>query len=92
MSTLELPGLNPLDPLGFLACLGVLVAVTEEADARGREAPRLGFEMGTTLLPRIASRYETIEQLVEGLSQDVARVRWARRPSFPGAVPGVLVS
>ena len=46
MSTLDLPGLDPLDPLGFLAALGVLAAATDDAAGRGSPPPKLSFAVG----------------------------------------------
>lgn len=81
MSTLELPGLDPLDPLGFLATLGVLAATSEEARRNDATPPRLGFSRGASPRSLLRSRFETLEQLAEALVDDLERLSGRREGS-----------
>ena len=74
MSRLELPGLDPLDPLGFLAALGVLAATTEAATRGKTLRPKLAFDIGSRPLAALHSQYETLEQLVSVLGDDLERI------------------
>lgn len=78
MSTLDLPGLDPLDPLGFLAALGVLAAATDDAAGRGSPPPKLSFAVGPRPQARLHSRLEDLESLVAMLIEDLEAV--AGRP------------
>jgi len=74
MSMLPLPGLDPLDPLGFLAALGVLAATSEDAVRRDASRPTLAFDMGPRPVAVLRSRHETLEQLVALLAEDLERI------------------
>lgn len=86
MANLRLDGLDPLDPLGYLAALGTLAAVNEDARRQGTPAPRLSFTMGRAPRPELASRCETLEELValldDDLSQIAGRIDGIRREPF----------
>lgn len=74
MTRLHLPGINPLDPLGFLAALGVLAATTEDAVRMEVARPRLAFDLGPRPVAILHSRHETIEQVAAILLDDLDRV------------------
>lgn len=74
MTTLQLDGLDALDPLGFLAALGVLAAISDDATRQGSALPRMSFTLGAAPRPRIDSRCETFDQLLEVLEHDLQRI------------------
>ncbi|HEY8549224.1 MAG TPA: hypothetical protein VIL35_04645 [Vicinamibacterales bacterium] len=69
---LELPGLDPQNPLAFLAALGVLRALDDRAVRTGGRPPRLGFRGDARPMPVIVSDIPGIEELIPVLLQDAA--------------------
>lgn len=73
MTTLELPALRSDDPLGFLAALGILEVLRSEVGIRDDELA-LGWD-GVGGPARLASRFESLDEVVEALGAAAARMR-----------------
>lgn len=70
----RLTGLDALDPLGFLAALGCLAALTDAAEDKGLPPPTLSFEPHTPAVAIIAGPYSDLDALLEHLEYDLERV------------------
>lgn len=79
--SLRLPGLDALDPLGYLAALGCLAALTDSATEAGLPPPALAFERRSPAVAVITGPYANLEQLLEHLVRDLDDISGrAQRP------------
>ncbi|MEX1368124.1 MAG: hypothetical protein AB1Z98_33655 [Nannocystaceae bacterium] len=79
---LPLPGLSALDPLGYLAALGCLLATTDACDRRGAPRPTLRFEPGSHPVPVLHGPWPDVDELVQVLLADLERLA-GREPDGP---------
>jgi hypothetical protein len=70
---IRLTGLDPQDPLAYLATLGCLLAATESCRLQDWIPPKLRFEVGT-LAPVLDGPFADEEALLEALLADLERV------------------
>ena len=71
---LPLPGLDGVDPLGFLAALGCLVATTEHCRAEGAREPSMSWQLGGRPIPVLHGPWGHGDALVEVLHDDLRRL------------------
>lgn len=83
---LTLKGLDPQDPLGYLAALGTLTAATDQAQIKGWAAPTMRFSLGASPRPTLSSGCANTEALVSLLLEDLelisGRVKGTLRDRF----------
>jgi len=68
---LPLSGLDPLDPLAYLASLGCLLSATDHCHRSGLPAPALSFRPGPRPTPTLHGPYADLDALVDALHADL---------------------
>jgi hypothetical protein len=91
VTTLVLPGLDAHNPLGFLAALGLLRVLDDEAARSHRERPRLGFVDQGGFVARLLTPH-TLAELVTVVLEDAAAQADNRALQFAYNEEGALVA
>lgn len=86
-----LPGLDAHNPLGFLAALGLLRVLDDEAARSDRERPRLGFVDQGGFVAGVSTPH-TMDEIVAIVLQDAAAQVDNRALQFAYNVEGALVA
>lgn len=71
---LRLPGLDALDPLGYLAALGCLAALTDTAAHAGLAPPRLAFELRSPTVAVLEGPFVDLDAALDALVDDLDRI------------------
>lgn len=91
MTALVLPGLEAQNPLGFLAALGLLRVLEDEAARVDRERPRLGFVDQGGFVARLLTSH-TMAEIVAIVLEDAAAQADNRALQFAYNEEGALVA
>jgi hypothetical protein len=90
VTTLVLPGLDAHNPLGFLAALGLLRMLDDEAARTDRERPRLSFVDQGGFVAKVLTPH-TMDEIVAIVLQDAAAQADNRALQFAYSADGELV-
>lgn len=91
MTTLVLSGLDAHNPLGFLAALGLLRVLDDEATRADREQPRLGFADQGGFVAELRTMY-AMDEIIAIVLKDAAAQADNRALQFAYNAEGRLVS
>lgn len=91
MTALLLPGLDAQNPLGFLAALGLLRVLDDEAARADRERPRLSFADRGGFIAEVHTPHTT-EAIIALVLQDAAAQADNRALQLAYSADGVLVA